>query len=262
MQCLETKIDIAEVIDKKRVVTYFQPVISIGKRRIIGVEALCRGVNKEGKVVYSPDILFSAAEKKNLLVELDRLCRCRALEAFANLCSSEPGLLLFLNIDAAVIDQAFGTSFLANTVKNMGIPTSNIVVEINEMRACSSGSLQGFAMQYRKLGFAIALDDVGAGFSNVERIVLAKPDIIKIDRSITTGIDKQYRAQTIVRRMVRLSRNTNTQVVAEGVEAAEEVSCLIKLGIDLLQGFYYLRPQPSSEFDYKSCSCKILQQIK
>ena len=249
--------EIINIISEKRIVTYFQPIISVAKSSVIGVEALSRGVDAEGNVVYPPDILFKLAEEKEMLVELDRLCICKAFEAFSKLYSENSELLLFLNVDAAAIEMDASSYYLSDTADYMDIPCTNVVIEINEARACDAVKLSNFTAEYRKKGFLIALDDVGTGFSNLDRMILVKPDIVKVDRAIVTGMHKHYTMKVVFKSIVSFSKRTGVLVIAEGVETEKDALCLLGLNSDLMQGYYYSKPKSIEDYDCESCNMHI-----
>lgn len=97
--------------------------------------------------------------------------------------------------------------------------------------------LKMFLCTYKEYGFLIALDDVGTGHSNLDRISLVKPDILKIDRSIIDNIDQRYHNQEVFKSLVNLSKRIGTMVVTEGVERKEEAILAFELGADMLQGY-------------------------
>ncbi|RYD02226.1 hypothetical protein N752_25785 [Desulforamulus aquiferis] len=129
-----------------------------------------------------------------------------------------------------------------NFVKYYGINPKNVVIEIIESDTDDILALQRFIELYRGFGFLIALDDVGAGCSNLDRIIITKPDIIKFDRALISGIHNFFYKQEICRALINLSRKIGALVVAEGVEEEREVITCLDLGVDILQGYYFMKP--------------------
>jgi EAL domain-containing protein (putative c-di-GMP-specific phosphodiesterase class I) len=95
---------------------------------------------------------------------------------------------------------------------------------------------------FRAAGLRLAIDDVGAGFSSLRHIVVTAPDVIKIDRSIVSGLDTDRVLSTLVGSLVDFARGLGAVVVAEGVETAAEAAVLRQLGVDLGQGWHFGRP--------------------
>lgn len=241
------------------VITHFQPIVSVVKKAIVGLEGLSRGMTEPGGEIIPPDRLFRMAAEAGRTLELDRLCRQTALEAFRKVYETHSDILLFLNIEASVLEKATGSGHLARTVSEIGLPPSRIVIEINETKVHDTRCIKQFIDTYRSQGFLIALDDVGAGFSNLDRVALVQPDIIKIDRSLITGIDSLYHKQEVFKSLANLSRKIGALVVAEGVETGAEALTLLELGADMLQGYYFARPAAYSEEDLQSCTAKLKQ---
>lgn len=233
------------IIENEQIITHFQPIISLKNRTLFGFEALSRGLNGQGEII-PPNILFTAARRQGRSIELDRLCREKAIQQFH--CIEDSGQygrapLLFLNFDTSLLDQdVAGSGFLGTQVSRQNIPARQVIIEIVENQVKDISALNSFIHDYRNQGFIIALDDVGAGYSNLDRITVIKPDIIKIDRSIISGIDRDYYKQEILKVMVRLSRKIGALVLAEGVESIEECLCILNCDVDLLQGFFFARP--------------------
>ncbi len=235
---------VAAVISNEGITTHFQPIISIRKREIAGFEALSRGVAENNGRLIAPDRLYKAAQKDGCTLALDRLCRKKALENFKkSLSSHEKQQLLFVNFEASLLDEgAGGSGHMMNLASQLSFHPFDIVIEIVESKVSDIRALQTFVETYRYYGFLIALDDVGAGHSNFDRISLIKPDILKINRDIITSINDDYYKQQIFKSLANLSHNIGTLVVAEGVETEEEVLQCLTLGADLFQGYYFMRP--------------------
>ena len=113
-------------------------------------------------------------------------------------------------------------------------------------------ALKKFVDIYRQQGFLIALDDVGKAFSNFNRISSLTPKIIKIDRNIITGIDKDYYKQEILLALCRLARKTGIKIIAEGVETKAELEFLIKSEVDIIQGYIFSAPNPAIHWSKKN----------
>ena len=244
----ETKIEanlFTRFIQGRKIFSLYQPIVSIQRGAVLGVEALARGKDVITGEIIPPDTMFHQAAKCGMTLELDRVCREKALEGFASM-DEHNRHLLSINLDTSCINQdVSGSRFLLKQVKNAGIGNNHVVLELLESRASSTEALMKFISAYRRKNFLIALDDVGSGFSNLERIPLIKPDILKLDRSLVSDVHKHFHKQELVRSFVQLGYRTGSQVVAEGVESPEEVVCLLELGIGLFQGFYFARPSAS-----------------
>ncbi len=234
--------NISEIIHQNHLTAYFQPIMSVTGKKILGLEGLIRGVIPGSEQVIPPQQLFEAASKAGLTIPLDRACRDAVLTAFLEYYQINQDLLLFLNLDTAIIDEVGGSNYLCEQVSNSGISPKNIVIEINESKALNTDGLTQFVTTYKNKGFLIALDDVGAGFSNMDRIAGLKPDIVKIDRSIIQDLDRIYHKQEVFKSLVNLTNKIGALIVAEGVETRNEAIQVLKLGGQVIQGFYLAKP--------------------
>jgi EAL domain-containing protein (putative c-di-GMP-specific phosphodiesterase class I) len=229
----------------KSLVAYFQPVVSITDKRIIGLEGLIRGIDINNGEIIPPLYLFNTAESKGLQTELDRACREIVLDAFKSLHRDD--ILLFLNLHSTILNKTAGSNHLLNTVHHFGISPQNIVIEINESGVRETSILKSFTDKYRNEGFMIALDDIGCGFSNMDRISLIRPDIVKIDMSMVRNICTNFYVKEVFSALVNLSNKIGALVIAEGTETDNEAVITLELGANMIQGYCISRPQKLNE---------------
>ncbi len=237
-------ITIESILQEKSITTHFQPIISLTRKDILGMEALSRGIDPLTKELIPPVLLFESAHQEEKGLDLDHLCLEKALENFQLLHCIYPNLFLFLNIDMSFVQQIGETDSIIHLCTQFRINPKNIVLEICESKITDVALLKTFIDIHRKKGFIIALDDVGAGFSNLDRIILVEPDVIKIDRCFVQDIHQDFCKQEVFKSLVHLAKKIGALVVAEGIEVAEEAAVAVELGADLLQGFYFSKPLP------------------
>lgn len=242
-------IDIKAVLDKELVEVHFQPLFSIREKKIIGFEGLSRGIHPLSGKLIPPLPLLKIAKDAKLTLELDLLFRKKIAESFKKFCPEPHDLILSLNFETSVIDKEIGTLQLIHLCRQLNLNPSNIVIEILESKVKDVEALAKFIHIHREHGFLIALDDVGKGHSNLDRIPIIQPDIIKIDRSLVTNIQDDYYRQEVFKSLVHLSQKIGALALAEGVETEAETLTCLELGADLLQGYYISQPQkPSTDF--------------
>src|SRR5512138_461095 len=225
---VDSQFDIHAVLQARSMRSHFQPIISIRGRKVIGLEALVRATNPDSGTAISPAYLFDAANRHKESLHLDRLCRESALAGFATLASLDPGLVLFVNVDVSSLSRSATESMaLIKLTDEFGIAPERVVIEIIESKIHDAGALQRFVEVHRKRGFLIALDDMGTGCSNLERIPAIKPDIIKLDRMLIQDIDREYHKQELFDFFIKMAQRIGVFVVVEGIETeAEALSCL------------------------------------
>ena len=234
---------VRHIIENKDIAVDFQPIYSLNTKKYIGLEALSRG--KYNGEIISPYQLFETAKKMDLSLTLDRVCREKAMHAFA---TENRASTLFINFETSVLNKIIsGTGEIMKTASENGISPQNIVIELNESRVKDSYNLMMFVDFYRSKGFLIALDNVSAGFDTINRIMLINPDIIKIDRAIVSQIESNTYNQEVFRSIINTAKKIGAMTVAEGVETADEVITCMLMGVDYFQGFYFQKPE---QFNY------------
>lgn len=238
-----------KLVEARRVTTHFQPIFSVRRRSVVGMEALSRGVEDGGGLI-PPTSMFEMAAAEGLADIVEDLCRSSAVRTFSRLPSRSDDLLLFLNLDlVSTATPEASAAQLQTLVYGAGLEPRNVAVEFLEARFDDAGRFGALATALRGRGFLMALDDVGAGHSNLDRIPLLRPDILKIDRSLITGVEGDFYKQETLKSLVSLSRRIGALVVAEGIETEAEAITALGLGADLLQGYFLSRPQAAATFD-------------
>jgi EAL domain-containing protein (putative c-di-GMP-specific phosphodiesterase class I) len=212
----------------------FEPIVKLESRQILGYEALVRGV--PGSELASPAQLFAAAAECDALFELDCLCRRTALKAAGRL---PQGAKLFLNcLPSAIHDPALQDSALRDQLARHGLRPSDVVFEISERE-----SIDNFAVfrevcdHYSALGFQIALDDVGVGYSSLEAVTELAPDFLKVDMSFVRGIDEDPARQEILKALTSIAWRLDARIIAEGIETDGELRTLRELAVSYGQGY-------------------------
>lgn len=245
-----------------RMEAYLQPIVSVARQQIIGFEGLSRGfdpVTGESMPVLD---LFEQAQRNNNLFAFDHDCRERCMQQFNRLEDRSNSWHLFANIDATVLDHIDNLQFLYGQTLRNGLLPQQVVIEVNEHQLERLESLQQFTDHYKRLGFLIAVDDVGTGYSNLERLSAVRPDIVKLDRSLLIGIEDSYYKQEIFHSMVHMSAKLGAIVVAEGVETVEQACFAMEFGAHLLQGYLFSRPQAVEELNLEEVDGRMRENAQ
>jgi EAL domain-containing protein (putative c-di-GMP-specific phosphodiesterase class I)/GGDEF domain-containing protein len=223
--------DLRSSLRDRGVYVDYHPIVYADTEEIFGYEALARGVLR---TLRSPEVMFEVAEEADLIWELSRLCRARALEGLDTYL--RPGELLFINVDPHDFsDPLFGQDNVAHPER--------VVLEITERTAIKDypkfrERLKGL----RERGYRFAVDDAGSGYAGLGSIANLEPDFIKLDISLITAIDTNFIKQNLVETLVRFANDHGAMVIAEGVERAEEFMTVRNLGVHLVQGFFLHKP--------------------
>ena len=227
-------IDVRQLISENRLSVRLEPVVSLRQKALIGHEA--RLAPTEG--LPSGAALRAEAGRQNLSVDYDRWFRRAGLAVLPK--TPEERGLVFMAFDTAVLDLGVGGSgHLSNLVAERGLSPSDVVIAIRESKVDDLEALKAFVAHHRAQGFLIALKGLGEGHSNLERLTLVRPDILKIGEGLTAGIEKDFFHQEIVRSLVALSRKIGALVVAEGITEESQALATLDLGVDMLQGVFW-----------------------
>jgi len=229
-----------DIIRNELLYPVFQPIVNVRLQQILGYEALIRG--PEDSPYFEPMQLFSAASEIGMDVELEVLCRKCSIREFVQL-----GLRgkLFLNISpGALLDPAFRKGRTLQYLQQYNISPERVVIEITEQHETKGYQLLSAALaHYRGMGFTVALDDLGAGYSSLRLWSELLPDFIKVDKHFVRRINCDRIKASFVTNLLRMSSASNCQLIAEGVEDLEELTTLQRIGVTLVQGYYFARPE-------------------
>src|ERR1700722_5670838 len=251
-ESVEIPFDIHALLRNSGVIPHYQPLVSTKRQRIVGFEGLSRGWDPESRTLIPARRLFASAARHGVTLELDLLCRRKLFANFGGLLKIDPEFILSVNVDAAAsIEGRDGSGGLDAQVAEAGLSSRNVVIEILESSVKNVGELLRFVGMYRDAGYLIALDDVGSGHSNLNRIPQVQPDIIKLDRYLIEDVDKDFYKQEVVKSLASMARHLGTVIIAEGVESEEELLTLMELGVDMVQGFCFSQPLQAGDMDLK-----------
>lgn len=225
--------DLRASIRDRLVYVDYHPIVRAATGQVFGYEALARGTLRS---LRSPEVMFEVAAEADLVWELSRLCRQRAVEGMRS--RLQPGELLFINVDPHdFADPAFTEEALM--VDEPGC----VVIEITERTAIKDyPKFRERLRAFRERGFRFAVDDAGSGYAGLGSIANLEPDFIKLDMSLINSIDTNFIKQNLVETMVRFANDQGAMVIAEGVERVEEFEAVKAIGVHLVQGFYIHRP--------------------
>ncbi len=227
----------------------FQPIVMLSQRRILGYEALTRGPSNSP--LHSPVSLFAVARQGGRLSELELACRDSACRRFSQ--QKLPGKL-FLNVSPeSLLEASHPPGRTLEMLQRYGIAPQDVVIELTEQTPTDDFELLYKALHhYRDMGFSIALDDLGAGYSSLRLWSELRPDYVKIDRHFIDGIHQDAVKREFVGSMLQMAKASRATVIAEGIELAEELEVLIEMGVDLVQGYLLARPQERPPRDIRS----------
>lgn len=233
--------ELRQILHGESLETYFQPIVRMENRDLLGYEALARGP-RNSSFEY-PANLFCFSDQVGVSTELDGVCRDRAL---ADAHGLEPGLKLFLNcLPSAIEGSSLRSEKIWNRMRKSRLSYDSIVFEITERTAIKDFRAFGRGVDLlRKEGYQVAIDDVGTGYSTLQAISEVQPEFLKIDMSLIRNIDQSLIKRGLVSSLVEMGEKIRACVIAEGIERREEMQALLECGVQYGQGYYFARPAP------------------
>ncbi|KAF1041807.1 MAG: putative signaling protein [Herbaspirillum frisingense] len=248
-----------EIIAQRKLTALFQPIVRMRNGEILGYEGLIRGPSNTP--LHSPLALFKVARAHNLSVQMEYLCRHIVLARFAQ--SGLPGNL-FLNVTPGALMQP--EAIQGETLRyleKLGVNPQRIIIELTENEPTYDYALlRNAAMHYRDMGFQIAIDDLGEGFSSLRLWSELQPEYVKIDMHFVQGINHDPMKLQFVRSIQEIAEKSGSIVIAEGIESQAELLTIRDLGIACGQGYHISRPLADPPVSISEDVTKTLRRDK
>lgn len=219
----------------------FQPFIDTATGRIAGVEALARLRDAQGQVRSAGPLFADPKTPPAALRRLDRQVREDALHRFHQ---APADWFLSLNISPRWISRLRPAQPLPSLIQlqRSGIDPARIVFEITELGGASQ-RLPDVVARYRNAGARIAIDDFGAGYSQLDRVLALQPDILKLDMRLFQEAARGGPSGEVVKALAQMAEKTGCWIIAEGVETEAELNFALECGARYVQGFLFARPE-------------------
>lgn len=224
------------LIENSLIFFHYQPIVDLKTGEIFAYEMLMRSEMAEFK---SPLEILEVAKSQSKLGQLERVI---LFKAFAGIRENEErlkGKKVFIN---SIPSQIISSSDLEELKEKYQDLFHMIVVEVIEQEIDSAAQLDKKVNLMKKEGLLIAIDDFGSGYSNEIRILNVNPDVVKIDMELVQGIHDNEDKQALVKNLISYCKNKNVKIIAEGIEAVEDLKTVKDMGADFLQGYYAARP--------------------
>jgi EAL domain-containing protein (putative c-di-GMP-specific phosphodiesterase class I) len=214
----------------------YQPIYDLESRRVAGVEALARFRSTPH---VTPDVWFNEAAALGIGPKLEA---CAVGSALAALRVVPKDVYVAVNGSPAFVLSGALPELLQS------VDVSRVVLELTEHASVTNyRELTDALAPLRALGLRIAIDDAGAGYASMRHILNLEPNLVKLDISLTRGIDKDRKRRALASALIAFARETDVGIIAEGVETSEELLTLQSLGVKRAQGYYLARPKPLAE---------------
>lgn len=230
-----------EILQQRSLSALFQPIMDMTDGTILGYEGLIRG--PADSLLHSPVNLFGAAKQQGLTLEVEMLCRQVVLESFVT--QNLPGNL-FLNVSPDTLTHpSFQNGQTLTYLEDLELDPKRVIIEITENQPIFDfDKMRNALLHYRSMGFQIALDDLGQGFSSLRLWSELHPEFVKIDMHFVQGVNTDPLKQQFLKSIQQIAQSSGTRVIAEGIETDAELRVIRDIGIRCGQGYFIGRPTP------------------
>ena len=231
---------------------FYQPIVNLDNGEVVGAEALIRWQHPE-RGLLTPDKFLPVAEESGLIVQVGSWAvgeACRRLRDWDRLNGHGSSFGLAVNLSARELTHPDVVTTVLNAVRRSALDPHRLTIEVTESTAMADRETGFRALrELSAAGVRIAIDDFGTGYSSLDHLREMPADILKIDRSFVAGMAANSPDSALVAAAIAMGRALDMQVVAEGIETAEQVTDLRELACPLGQGYLFARPLPPEELD-------------
>jgi EAL domain-containing protein (putative c-di-GMP-specific phosphodiesterase class I) len=252
LQQQHLRTDLERAIADEQFTVYYQPIVELGSGVTVGLEALVRWQHPERGIV-PPDQFIPLAEETGLIVPLGLWVLNQALRAAAGWRRLRPDRPPYVSVNVSA--RQFRTTGLVDEVlaalAAAGLPHASLLIEITEsMLLRDDEQAWTHLAALRENGIRVAIDDFGTGYSSLSYLRQVPVDVVKMDKSFVDGLGAGAPQQkALAEGIVRLAQSLSLDVVAEGIEQAEDRSALHEMGCPYGQGYMFARPLPHEDAD-------------
>jgi diguanylate cyclase (GGDEF)-like protein/PAS domain S-box-containing protein len=242
-------VELRDAIEHKEFVLYFQPQIDLNSGRVVGAEALLRW-RRPGVGIVGPGVFLPRAEENGLIISINEWVlheACREARSWQR--AGLPPLHVSVNLSPIQFRKRSVPLLVAKALSDSGLDPRRLDLELTESIVMQDlEAVINDLKQLRDLGVQISIDDFGTGYSSLSYVKRLPVNRLKIDQSFVRNVSTDPNDAAIVRAIVTLGHSLDLEVVAEGVETADQLARLRAEGCDHVQGFYFGRPMPADEF--------------
>lgn len=245
---LELETDLRRAVDRGAFELHYQPIVDLSDASVVGFEGLIRWPHADRGMV-SPGMFIPISEETGLIVPIGRWVlheACRQLRAWVDQHPGADQLLISVNVSGREFDQPDLADRILETIAQVGLAPEQLKLEITETAIIRSPETAiAVLTRIKDAGIKLALDDFGTGYSSLSYLHRLPFDTIKIDRSFINEIGSDGQSPVIVRTILSLADNLGMEVIAEGIETADQWKVLKELGCRFGQGWHFGRPVPA-----------------
>lgn len=246
-QEFKRKEELKVLLQAEKVITVFQPILSLEDGETVGFEILNRPQRTE--LFPTVENFYDYVGRSHNVLMVERFLRNLSLERYSEQIKSSPchkDQLVFLNIQPQVLaDPTYQSGKTLEMLAIHNLSPDKIVLELTEKEAVIDYNLfKKMIEHYRRQGFRIAVDDAGTGYNSLKTLIYLKPEFIKIDKALIRNIEQNPSQQHLVELLLEFALQSETVVIAEGIETLAELRFLKNLGVHMGQGYAIGKPMP------------------
>ncbi|HFV9240559.1 EAL domain-containing protein [Enterobacter mori] len=234
-------------LNKRQLCLHYQPIIDIKNNRCVGAEALLRWPGFNGQVM-SPVEFIPLAEKEGMS---ERITDYVVEEVFSDLghfLATHPDLYISINLSATDFHSSRLIAMISDKARHYAVRAQQIKIEVTERGFIDVPKTTPVIQAFRQAGYEVAIDDFGTGYSNLHNLYSLNVDILKIDKSFIDTLTTNSTSHLIAEHIIEMAQSLRLKTIAEGVETAEQVSWLLKRGVQYCQGWHFAKAMPPQEF--------------
>lgn len=247
--------DMERALKENEFIVYYQPKFLFNSEKIIGAEALIRWNHKK-RGLLTPSYFIPFFEKNGFIEKIDLL-------VFENVCQfldrwnksqkdkkEKQALTISCNLSRVQLYKPDVAKLYKDIASKYEIAPSTIEIELTESLMMDNKERLLKAMnEIKNAGFSISVDDFGSGFSSLSLLKDIPANVLKLDKEFLNSQNDTKKEHIIINSVINMAKELDMQTVAEGVEDKEQATVLKQMGCDIVQGFYYAKPMPTSDFN-------------
>ena len=232
---------------KRQLRLHYQPIIDIKTGHCVGAEALLRWPGFDGPVM-SPAEFIPLAEQEGLIERVTDYAVEDVFTDLGNFLAVNPHLYISINLSASDFHSSRLIALISDKAQQYSVRAEQIKIEVTERGFIDVPKTTPVIQAFRQAGYEVAIDDFGTGYSNLHNLYSLNVDILKIDKSFIDTLTTNSTSHLIAEHIIEMAHSLRLKIIAEGVETAEQVTWLLKRGVQFCQGWHFAKALPPQEF--------------